>query len=44
MKEKNDITISDTAKQLDKIQHLFLIKNTQQHRNKRKIPVSDRGY
>lgn len=36
--------LKDTGKACDKIQYLFMIKNSQQTWNKRELPQSDKGY
>ena len=44
-KDKNHMIISiDEEKAFDKIQHPFLIKNTQQSGNKGSIPQHNKGY
>ena len=45
MKDKNHMIIStDEEKAFDKIQHPFMIKNTQQSGNRRSIPQHNKGH
>ena len=45
IKDKNHVIVSiDAEKACDKIQHPFMIKNTQQSGNKRNIPKCNKGH
>ena len=45
MKDKNHMIISiDVEKAFDKVQHPFMIQNSQQSRNRGNIPQNNKGY